>query len=137
MINTSIPDYFSNNIIFHHFTFLWGPLPLMCSNWLSSGPYGKMYSTSVQCNAYTFYRLIVWVIKMPKPKSKCTWGRKSKEEENPLRLLWTVLLFTLTEFDKGISWKSLFKAWNRFIISEYLQILLDVQAHQSEVKDIL
>ena len=36
---------------------------------------------------------------------------KSKEEEKPLHLL-QIVLFTLTEFEKGISWESLLKAKN-------------------------
>ena len=44
----------------HHFTFMSGPLPLVSSNLLSSGPSGTMYSTSVQRNACIFQSLFVW-----------------------------------------------------------------------------
>ena len=58
MINIHIPNHFSNMLI-HHFTFLWRPLPLLSSNWLSSGSFGTMYSTIVQCNACTYWSLFV------------------------------------------------------------------------------
>ena len=45
------------------------------------------------------------------------------------------LVVTLAEIEKGISWKSLFKAQNRITIYEYIQICLD--AHSSVVKNTL
>ena len=44
-------------------------------------------------------------------------------------------MFSLTELEKGISWKSLFKAQNRITIYKYLQIWLD--AHSWVVMNIL
>ena len=38
------------------------------------------------------------------------------------------MLFTFTEFEKGISLESLLKVQNRFIICKYLQFQLDVQS---------
>ena len=54
---------------------------------------------------------------------------KSKSKiylEIGLQSLHTVWLFSLAELEKGISWKSLFKAQNRITINKYLQIGIDV-----------
>ena len=66
----------SSVLISHHLTFLWGPLPMLPSNWLSSGPYGTMNSVSVQSNAFAFYTLFVWLMILSKPKKRYTWGNK-------------------------------------------------------------
>ena len=65
---------------------------------------------NIQCNACTFHSLFVG-------------------------LMINCLVVSLTELEKGISWKLLFKAQNRFTIYEYLQIWVD--AHSWVVKNIL
>ena len=65
-----ILGHFISVHICHYFAFLWRPLLLLPSNWLSSVTYGKIYSVIVQCNSGPFYILFVWVIILPKPKLK-------------------------------------------------------------------
>ena len=54
MFNTSITDHFIKMLISYHFTFLWGPLPLLPSKRLSSVPCGTLYNCSLHCT--TRYR---------------------------------------------------------------------------------
>ena len=93
-----------------HFTFHWCPLPMLPSDWLRSGSYCAMYSVIVQYNACICHSLFVW-------------------------LMINCLVVSLTDLEKGISWKSLLKAQNRITIYKYLQIWLD--AHSWVVKNIL
>ena len=67
---TFFSDHLSRILLSHHITFLWGPLPMLPPNWLSFGPYGKMYCLNVQCNACTFSSLFVWLSILFKPKLK-------------------------------------------------------------------
>ena len=69
MINTFTPDHVSNMIISQHFTFLWGPLPMLPSIWQRSGSYCAMYSVIVQCNACPFHSFFLLRIRSKyKPK---------------------------------------------------------------------
>ena len=70
MFNTSIPDHFINMLKSHHFTFLWGSLPMLPSNWLSYVPCATIYSTIAQCNSCTFHSLFFWSSVLSKPKLK-------------------------------------------------------------------
>ena len=58
--NSNISVHLSSVISSHHFTFLWGPLFMLPSNWLSSDHYGTMYCVIIQCNTCTFCSLFVW-----------------------------------------------------------------------------
>ena len=78
---------------------------MLPSNWLSSGPYGTMYSISVHYNACSFYSLFVWY--RQSLNQRYTSGRKPKEDKKPLHWILIVLLFTLTEFDNDIPWETL------------------------------
>ena len=68
--NSHNSGHLSSVLLNHHFTLLWGPLPLLSSDWLSTGPYGTMYSVIVQCIACIFYSLFVWSMILSKPKLK-------------------------------------------------------------------
>merc|ERR1712081_37435 len=77
-----------------------------------------MYSVIVLCNICTF-QFVCLINDKVKIKTKDILGDK----------------ITSTELEKGISWKSLFKAQNRIAINKYPQLRLD--AHSSVVKNIL
>ena len=49
-------------------TFLWCPLPMLPSKWLSFCPFGTMYILNIQCNACKFYSLFVWLFIFSNPK---------------------------------------------------------------------
>ena len=68
--NSHISGHLSSVLGSHHFTFLWGPPFMLPFNWLSSCPYGKMYSVIVQCNSCTFYSFFVWLMIWSKSKPK-------------------------------------------------------------------
>ena len=84
--NSHISGNLSNVLISHHFTFLWGPLLMLPSYWLSFGPYPKMYCVSVQCNAGIFYSLFVWVMILTRPKPKIYFRKKFKGRQKALTL---------------------------------------------------
>ena len=67
------------DIVSHHFTFLCGPLLMLSSYWLSSGPYGTMFSISVQCNASKFYSLFVLLFIFSNSNSKLNLLQYQKE----------------------------------------------------------
>ena len=128
MFNTSIPDHFINMLISHHFTFLWGLLPLLPSKWVNSVPCDTMYSTIVQYNACTFYSLLVWWYALSKPKLKLilTSIIRSEAISSTLKCLVVCLNWT---------WERHYKAQNIITICKYLQIWLE--AHSLVVKNLL
>ena len=105
---------------------LLGPLLMLLSYWLRCGPYNRMYSIRLQCNAGTIYSLFVLYCKSL--NQRYTTGRKLKEDKKPLPLISFVLLFTLTELDKGIPRELVVKAQNRFTICKCLQIWIYIQS---------
>ena len=96
LIKTSISEQLSSILRSHHITFLWGSLPLLPSNWLSFSPYGTMYSVIVQCNACTFYSLLVLLFIFSNTNSKPNLLQYQKESH---KLHFGLCIFQLNSFD--------------------------------------
>ena len=96
--NSHISGNLSSVLISHHFIFLWGSPLILPSNWLSSCPYGTMYSVFVLCNAFTFYSLFVWSVITSKPKANVYLREKIKWEE-PWHSLWNLKYSCITLYN--------------------------------------
>ena len=72
--NSHISGNLSSVLTSHHFSFLWGPLLILPSYWLSSGHYSTMYSISVQCKVST-------LVSAELISKKAVWEEDSEKSE--------------------------------------------------------
>ena len=126
-ISSPFSGHLSIFLTSHHFTFLWGPLPMLPSNWLSSSPYGTMYSLNVQCNAGIFYSLLGGLIILRNPKSNIYLREISKRRGKALSFTSNCLLVYINLFFRKVvpgNYHSRLKTNSQFVkIFKYTQML--------------